>query len=253
MNKMKKAAAALSMHLGADTRGKNLLDALLREVNATRKELASVQAALEKKDETTDVLKSQISKLSAENNRLNQELHTSNQTISKQSSELLNKQHEIDTLERILDPPIKIPLENKLTNKTRFKSLFKSLRKEIPRPPKPTSVCSTHGISDRAYIFNLSDFVSGYNTQQYLNLGMFVVLCGVLRWPVGFINNTPCVLEFDLKDWDGGEYGRFLRWMKENWIQKDPAWKDEIVTKCFNLSPDSITPQVVSPFSRGML
>ena len=251
MNKMKKAAANLERHLGADTNGINLMNALLRVTNDIRKELASTQVTLEKKEKAIELLKSHINKLTEKNNCLAQELHTSRAVISNQNSELLEKQHEIDSLEKVLDPPINIPRKNKLTNKAQFKALFKSIRKKIPKPPPPIGVCPTVNLANRAYVFSLSDFVNEYNQEQYLHLGMFVTVCNIMNWPVAFYNEKPTP-NLTTTDWAGGESGRFLRWVRETWLQNEPAWREEIAIKCFNLSPNSILEQKNTYIQEGI-
>jgi hypothetical protein len=73
--------------------------------------------------------------------------------------------------------------------------------------------------------------VTAYKDEQYMRLGMFVVACCVMNWPVGFEmveNPTALGVKWGQDEERGGEVGKFVRWVRETWVKKNPEWVERI-------------------------
>jgi len=228
MNRMKEAAAELESYLGNDSHGLKLLERLVREANDIRKAFVSSQDALSRREEQWKSLLAQRTQLKHKEEELTEELRKANERIRQLGVMVADKQKEVNELEAVLDPPIPVSSEHRLSNRARFKSLFKALRKQMPIPPEPSIRARKHS----QYYFELTDLVTDYKQEQYTLIGMFVVVCCVMRFPVAFVMEEE-LDAFGAKEWEGGESGKFLRWIKTNWIKTNSVWQEMIAEKYF--------------------
>jgi hypothetical protein len=212
MNKAKKTLVDLRNHLGRDEHGKNLLDAVSRELTEQRHRIASLE-------ESNRLLQSQAQKLTRENCDAKVEIATLSEAVETERQRVKSgRVREEDLSKRLQRAEHENEVADEISDTTttgveqQFKARLKWLSKEVRR--RYRKIPPALGTQQA---FNLSAVVREYSYDEFAGLGMLMTLLAMHNLQAAVMSDFTVA---DLKKWDDRECELFLRWY-HGWIRVD--------------------------------